>query len=170
MATPTSESSNGTISIEPAGTYSVEAKNDKGDVELTLPPNASATVNGQTHNGDIVTDYGLTMSGDENKTVSGKIGSGTAHIQTEYKQRRPAHQEGIGVPGRTACATQGAECTGRTQRSASKEQQDAAPATGYTVGAKKHRQQAGARGSFLSRLFCFFRLKGLLTLLGQMAL
>ena len=35
---------------------------------------------GETHNGDIVTDYGLTVSGDQNKTVSGKIGSGTAHI------------------------------------------------------------------------------------------
>lgn len=75
------ESSNGTISVAPAGTYNVDAKNDKGDIELTLPPDASATVNGQTHNGDIVTDYGLTISGDENKTVSGKIGSGTAHIQ-----------------------------------------------------------------------------------------
>ena len=75
------ESSNGTISVAPAGAYNVEAKNDKGDIELTLPPDASATVNGQTHNGDIVTDYGLTISGDENKTVSGKIGSGTAHIQ-----------------------------------------------------------------------------------------
>ena len=59
----------------------MDAKNDKGDIELTLPPDASATVNGQTHNGDIVTDYGLTISGDENKTVSGKIGSGTAHIE-----------------------------------------------------------------------------------------
>ena len=75
------EGSNGTISVEPAGAYNVEAKNDKGDIELTLPPDASATVSGQTHNGDIVTDYALTVSGDEDKTVSGKIGSGTAHIQ-----------------------------------------------------------------------------------------
>jgi len=72
---------NGTISVEPAGAYNVEARNDKGDIELTLPPDASAAVNGQTHNGDIVTDYGLTISGDQDKTVSGKIGSGTAHIQ-----------------------------------------------------------------------------------------
>lgn len=75
------ESSNGTVSVAPAGAYNVDAKNNKGDIELTLPPDASATVNGQTHNGDIVTDYGLTISGDENKTVSGKIGSGTAHIE-----------------------------------------------------------------------------------------
>jgi hypothetical protein len=49
-------------------------------VEITLPPDASATVSGRTHNGDIVTDYGLTVSGDEDKTVSGRIGSGAARI------------------------------------------------------------------------------------------
>jgi len=74
------EDRNGTINVTPAGAYGVEARNDKGDVELTLPPDASATVNGQTHNGEIVTDYELTVSGDEDKTVSGKIGSGTARI------------------------------------------------------------------------------------------
>ncbi len=71
----------GTISIEPAGPFSVDARNDKGDIELTLPPNASATVDGHTHNGDIVTDYPLAVSGEEDKTVSGRIGSGAAHIQ-----------------------------------------------------------------------------------------
>ncbi|HVN94108.1 MAG TPA: DUF4097 family beta strand repeat-containing protein [Terracidiphilus sp.] len=75
------QGSNGTISVAPAGSYSVDAKNDKGDIELTLPPDASATLDGQTHNGDIVSDYELTISGDENKTVNGKIGSGAAHIQ-----------------------------------------------------------------------------------------
>ena len=66
--------------MEPAGAYNVEAKNDKGDVELTLPPNASATVDGHTHNGDIVTDFGLSVSGDEDKTVTGRIGSGSSRI------------------------------------------------------------------------------------------
>jgi DUF4097 and DUF4098 domain-containing protein YvlB len=75
------EDSNGTISVEPAGAYSVDAKNDKGDVEVTLPPNASATVSGQTHNGDIVTDYSLAITGDVDKSVSGKIGAGAATIQ-----------------------------------------------------------------------------------------
>ena len=70
------EERDGRIAIEPAGNYTVEAKNRKGDVELTLPPNASATVNGSTRNGDIVTDYPLAVSGDESKTVSGKIGAG----------------------------------------------------------------------------------------------
>ncbi len=74
------ENRNGTISVEPSGSYSVEAKNEKGDVNVTLPPDAGATVNGRTHNGDVVTDFALAVSGDENKTVTGKIGSGSARI------------------------------------------------------------------------------------------
>jgi len=58
----------------------VEAKNSKGDVEVTLPPNASATVDGHTRNGDIVTEFGLSVSGDESKTVSGRIGNGGSKI------------------------------------------------------------------------------------------
>jgi DUF4097 and DUF4098 domain-containing protein YvlB len=74
------EDRNGRISIEPAGPYNVEAKNSKGDVELTLPPNGSGTVDGRTHNGDIVSEYGLTISGDEDKSVSGRVGPGSARI------------------------------------------------------------------------------------------
>ena len=74
------EDRNGTISVEPAGSYGVEAKNEKGDVNVTLPPDGSATVNGRTHNGDVVTDFALAVSGDEDKTVTGKIGSGAARI------------------------------------------------------------------------------------------
>jgi hypothetical protein len=37
-------------------------------------------VNGRTHNGEVVTDFALAVSGDEDKTVSGRIGSGAAHI------------------------------------------------------------------------------------------
>jgi DUF4097 and DUF4098 domain-containing protein YvlB len=70
----------GTINVAPAGPYSIDATNDKGDVEITLPPDASATVSGRTHNGEIITDYGLTVSGDEDKSVSGKIGAGSAHV------------------------------------------------------------------------------------------
>jgi DUF4097 and DUF4098 domain-containing protein YvlB len=75
------EDRNGTISVAPSGSYGVEARNQKGDVNVTLPPDAAATVNGQTHNGDVVTDFNLNVSGDEDKTVTGKIGSGTAHIE-----------------------------------------------------------------------------------------
>jgi DUF4097 and DUF4098 domain-containing protein YvlB len=77
----TVENRDGRISVEPAGSYSIEAKNDKGDVEITLPPNANASVDGHTRNGEIVDDYGLAVSGDEEKTVSGKIGSGGPTIQ-----------------------------------------------------------------------------------------
>jgi DUF4097 and DUF4098 domain-containing protein YvlB len=75
------ENRDGRITVEPAGAYNVEAKNSKGDVEITLPPNASATVDGHTHNGDIVTEFGLTVSGDEDKSVTGKIGSGQSKLE-----------------------------------------------------------------------------------------
>jgi DUF4097 and DUF4098 domain-containing protein YvlB len=74
------EDRDGTVAVELAGAYGVEVRNSKGDVEIALPPNASASVDGRTHNGDIVTDYGLTVSGDQDKTVTGKIGSGKARI------------------------------------------------------------------------------------------
>ncbi len=72
--------SRGQISIEPAGPFSVEAKNGKGDVEVTLPPDASATVDGRTHNGDIVSDFPLLINGDQSKTVTGRIGGGAGRI------------------------------------------------------------------------------------------
>jgi DUF4097 and DUF4098 domain-containing protein YvlB len=74
------ENRNGTISVAPAGSYSVEARNDKGDIELVLTPDVSASINGRTHNGEIVTEYALTVTGQEDKTVGGRIGSGTARI------------------------------------------------------------------------------------------
>lgn len=74
------QDSTGSISIAPTGAYAVEAMNGKGDVTLTLPPNASGTVDGRTRNGDINQDYGLAVSGDENKTVTGVIGSGGPKI------------------------------------------------------------------------------------------
>jgi len=76
----TVEDRDGRIAVEPAGNYAVDAKNSKGDIEVTLPPNASATVDARTRNGEIMTEFGLTVSGDESKTASGKIGSGGAKI------------------------------------------------------------------------------------------
>jgi DUF4097 and DUF4098 domain-containing protein YvlB len=74
------EDRDGTISVEPAGNYAVDARNSKGDVELTLPPSASDSVNARTHNGDIVSDYPLpSMEGDD-KTASFQIGSGGARV------------------------------------------------------------------------------------------
>lgn len=74
------DDSRGDISIAPAGAYNIDARNAKGDVEVTLPPNASGTVNGHTQNGDIVSDYPLDISGDTSKTVMGVIGGGKAKI------------------------------------------------------------------------------------------
>jgi DUF4097 and DUF4098 domain-containing protein YvlB len=70
----------GRIAIEPAGVYAITANNNKGDVEITLPPNGAGIVDGHTHNGDVVNDFDLTVSGDENKTVTGRIGAGGPRI------------------------------------------------------------------------------------------
>ena len=85
-------------SIEPAGAYSVDARNGKGDVEVTLPPNASATVDGHTHNGDIVSDYPLTINGDESKTISGRIGSGQTKITLSADVGDLRIKQGSGFP------------------------------------------------------------------------
>jgi DUF4097 and DUF4098 domain-containing protein YvlB len=71
----------GSISVAPAGPYAIEARDGKGDVNITIPPDGAGTVDGHTRNGDIVTDFGLTISGEENKSVSGKIGSGGPKIE-----------------------------------------------------------------------------------------
>ena len=92
------ETRNGRIAIEPAGTYAVEAKNDKGDVELTLPPNPSASINARTHNGDIVNDFDLPVSGDESKSLSGKIGAGTARVVLSAEDGDVHIKKGSGFP------------------------------------------------------------------------
>lgn len=75
------ENRDGRISVEPAGNFNIEAKNGKGDVEVTLPPNASASVDGRTRNGDIVSDFTMPSPGDgEVKAVLFHIGSGGAKI------------------------------------------------------------------------------------------
>jgi DUF4097 and DUF4098 domain-containing protein YvlB len=92
------EDRDGDIRIELAGTYGVEANNSKGDVEITLPPNASATVNGHTHNGEVISDFTLAISGDEDKTVSGRIGSGAAHIELSADNGDLHIKKGSAVP------------------------------------------------------------------------
>jgi DUF4097 and DUF4098 domain-containing protein YvlB len=103
------ENRDGRIAVETAGSYSVEAKNLKGDVELTLPPNARASITGTTRNGDVVSDFPLAISGDESKTVSGSIGAGgpkvtlTAdngdiHIKRADEEPPPAPTAAAGAP------------------------------------------------------------------------
>jgi DUF4097 and DUF4098 domain-containing protein YvlB len=77
----------GDITIEPAGNYgpnySIDARNSSGhgDVVLTLPANASATVDARTRNGDIVSDFPLPSLGDEDsKQAKLVVGSGQAKI------------------------------------------------------------------------------------------
>jgi DUF4097 and DUF4098 domain-containing protein YvlB len=74
------ENRDGEISVELAGNYNLDARNEKGGVEVTLPPNASANVDGSAHNGEVSSDFLLKESGEENKSIQGNIGSGTAKI------------------------------------------------------------------------------------------
>jgi len=74
------EDRDGRISVSPGGNFGVEAKNSKGDVEVTLLPNASASVNARTHNGDIVSDFAMPSTEGENKAASFQIGSGSSRI------------------------------------------------------------------------------------------
>lgn len=74
------ENHNGSVTLTPSGNYNVEVKNNKGDIELTLPDNASASISGFTHNGDIVSEFPLATTGDENKNLSGRIGAGHARV------------------------------------------------------------------------------------------
>ena len=74
------EDRDGRIAVEPAGPFGVEAKNSKGDVEVTLPPNASASVNVRSHNGDIVSDFAMPSMEGENKSATFQIGSGGPRI------------------------------------------------------------------------------------------
>lgn len=89
----------GRVAVEPAGSYNLDVKNDKGDVEVTLPPNASASVDGRTRNGDIVSDFALMISGDEDKTVSGRIGGGAARISLSTDNGDLGIRRGTGFAG-----------------------------------------------------------------------
>src|SRR6266568_2715595 len=93
------EDRNGRIAVEPAGSYAVEAKNRKGDVEVTLPPNAQANVEGSTRNGDIVTDFALSISGDQSKSVSGHIGSGGPRVFLSAENGDVRIKRGTDIPG-----------------------------------------------------------------------
>jgi hypothetical protein len=84
--------------VEPAGAYSVEAKNNKGDVEVTLPPNASAIVNARTHNGEIVSDYPIPATDGANKLATFTIGSGTSRIVLNANNGDVHIKKGPGFP------------------------------------------------------------------------
>jgi hypothetical protein len=76
----------------------VDARNSKGDVELTLPPTASDSVNAHTHNGDIVSDYPLpSMEGDD-KTANFQIGSGGTRVTLNSENGDIRIKKGSAVP------------------------------------------------------------------------
>jgi DUF4097 and DUF4098 domain-containing protein YvlB len=88
----------GTIAIEPAGAYAIDARNNKGDVEITLPPNGAGSVDGRTHNGDVVTDFPLSVTGEQDKVVTGKIGAGGPRIDLSAENGDLHLKKGPGFP------------------------------------------------------------------------
>jgi DUF4097 and DUF4098 domain-containing protein YvlB len=78
------------VELDMAGSYPVEVKNNKGDVEISLPPGAGMSVDAKTHNGDVVSDFPLEISGDEDKTMTGNIGKGGPRLvlSTEHADLR----------------------------------------------------------------------------------
>lgn len=92
------ENRNGRISVEPAGNYAIEAKNSKGDVEITLPVNASASVDARTRNGDIVSDFAMPSVEGMMKSVVFRIGSGQSKIVLSTDNGDVHINKGSGVP------------------------------------------------------------------------
>ena len=94
------EDRDGNIAVEPAGVFNVEAKSNsgKGDLELTLPPNASATVNAFTHNGDILSDYPVNPPEGESKRVAFTVGAGGAKINLSTDVGDVRIKKGSGFP------------------------------------------------------------------------
>lgn len=74
------EDRDGRVSVEPAGNNGVEVKNSKGDVEVSLAPNASASVNLHARNGEIVSEYPMPSIEGEDKVAAFQIGSGGSRI------------------------------------------------------------------------------------------
>jgi DUF4097 and DUF4098 domain-containing protein YvlB len=79
---------NGTIDLTaapPLGTIDLEDRN--GSVKLILPEHAGFSVQANTTNGEIYTDFPLPASGSEShKNISGTVGAGgpMVHITTTY--------------------------------------------------------------------------------------
>jgi DUF4097 and DUF4098 domain-containing protein YvlB len=94
------EDRDGNISIAPAGVFNVDAKSNrgKGDLELTLPPNASATINAFTRNGDILSDYPAPSVEGESKTIALTVGGGTAKISLSTDVGDVRIRKGSGFP------------------------------------------------------------------------
>lgn len=101
----------GNISIAPAGSYNVDAKSSRGnaDIEITLPPNVSANLDVQTHNGDILSDFPAPSSGNEGGAKSAKfsVGSGRAKIVLSTEVGDVRIKRGSEVPGSPPAVSSG---------------------------------------------------------------
>ena len=109
------EDRDGRISVEPAGNYAVEAKNSKGDVEVTLAPNASATIERahpqrRDHDG-----VWLAVTGDESKTANGQIGSGAAKITLSTDVGDISIKKGAAYPSTPPTPATPTECAALSQ-------------------------------------------------------
>ncbi len=68
------------VAVNPLGNIVVNNKNQP--VTLTLPQNANFTINGNTTEGDVETDFGLNVTGSDNRhNVSGQVGKGGVKIE-----------------------------------------------------------------------------------------
>ena len=84
------EDKNARVELDMAGSYPVEVKNMKGDIEISLPNGSGVNVDARTRNGDIVSDFPLSIMGDENKTATGTVGKGGPQLtlSTEHADLR----------------------------------------------------------------------------------
>jgi DUF4097 and DUF4098 domain-containing protein YvlB len=92
------EDRDGRIAIEPAGAFGIDARNTKGDVEVTLPPSASAKVEAHTRNGDIVSEYAIAPTEGENKLATFTIGSGSTRIMLSAENGDVRIKKGSAYP------------------------------------------------------------------------
>jgi DUF4097 and DUF4098 domain-containing protein YvlB len=92
------------VELEMAGSYPVDVRNNKGDIEIALPPGAGVDIDGKTHNGDIVSDFPLVISGDENKTISGNVGKGGPRITLSTENADLHLRKGAEAPPLSAAA------------------------------------------------------------------
>ena len=93
------EDKDGRVELDLAGSYSAEVKNDKGDIDITLPPGANVDVDGKTHNGDVVSDFPLTISGDEDKRIEGNVGKGGPKLTISTNNADLHLRRGSETPG-----------------------------------------------------------------------
>ncbi|AXC13664.1 hypothetical protein ACPOL_4391 [Acidisarcina polymorpha] len=81
------ENANGEVSVtavEPLG--NIQITNASDPVNLTLPPNASFSMNATTNGGDLNSDFNLNVNGsDQHRTATGDVGKGGPRIELNVR-------------------------------------------------------------------------------------